>query len=175
MRDPNAPKRLPGRALRPAEIERFLDRVARGETVTQACRALGIGYETIYRRLRYGHSEYDPEFARRYDEATAWQIPEVEDALFARAKAGNVPAIGLFLSNRASDRYSLRPELAPARGIASRDGEIRQPPVALSAAAKSQIFEIVRRELLGADAAPAGGEETVEAELVEAPEVSRDN
>lgn len=80
--------------------ESVLESLSKGATVQNACRAANIGRTTFYNWLKE-----DQTFALRVAHTEEAAIQCVEDALFASALSGKVPAQIFFLCNRRPDRW----------------------------------------------------------------------
>ena len=94
MADPVHPVMLP------EERETILGCLAKGKSLTAACKAARVSYGHV-RRLR----RRDPEFDRLYRMACESQDDRVEDRLYKSARKGHYGAQVLWLTNRAPDRW----------------------------------------------------------------------
>jgi hypothetical protein len=84
----------------PVAKEQFLECLRNGMRRYQAIKEVGISRWTLRE-----HIEHDLVFARACDEAELDSIEIIEDALFRKAKSGNVTAMIFLLCNRDPDRW----------------------------------------------------------------------
>jgi hypothetical protein len=80
------------------EHEKFLSMVSYGVGVTNA------GYEVGWTPAKTKKKLKDPEFAQLVADAQEMLAERFEQALYARAQAGNVPALQLVLYSKYGDR-----------------------------------------------------------------------
>lgn len=90
---------------------------AQGLTLAQIALTLGISYDTLNERKK----EYS-EFSDAIDLGKAKGIATVTNALFNKAKEGDVPAMKYYLNNRDNDAWKDRHDIqiAGLDGIADR-------------------------------------------------------
>lgn len=80
--------------------EQFLEFLAAGHAIGAAAKALGVCRQTVR-----AHRVKDPDFDQACKEVLNARVEVVEDALFEKAKEGNVTACIFWLCNRHSDRW----------------------------------------------------------------------
>jgi hypothetical protein len=78
----------------------LLESLSKGVSVTEACKAAGIGRRTYYNWL-----EKDPDFEKDVRASEQAQIQTVEDSLYMNALNGNVTAQIFYLCNRSNKRW----------------------------------------------------------------------
>jgi len=79
---------------------KYLGALRQGLRRGAAARAAGISRETVRSLVKN-----DKDFARQQEEAEADACDIIEDALFQKAKSGNVTACIYWLQNRSPDRW----------------------------------------------------------------------
>jgi hypothetical protein len=83
--------------------EAFLMALRKGLRLTAAAEAVGMTYQGVLRYIKLY-----PDFRREMDEAEAQACDVIENALYEKARAGNVTAMEIWLFNRRKDRWSDR-------------------------------------------------------------------
>lgn len=87
----------------PDRQEAFLEGLRRGMRLSAAAEAVGVSWSTVR-----NYSKIYSDFKTRMDEAEAQACDVVENALFEKAKSGNITAIELWLFNRNKNRWADR-------------------------------------------------------------------
>ena len=87
---------------------RLLQLLSEGNSISQACAAVGIGRTTVYRWL-----ESDTEFARALDTARTRMIAAAERTLLHAIEHGDTRA-AMWLLERLAPEYRLTRESAPS-------------------------------------------------------------
>ena len=86
-------------------LKRIESLAAQGLTEEQVYLSLGISHDTFYRMKKQ-----NAEFSEALKKGKAKGIAVVTNALFQKAKEGNIPAMIFFLKNRDRESWSDNPE-----------------------------------------------------------------
>lgn len=78
----------------------IIENLSQGNSVEGTCKKVKINKTTFYEWVKK-----DKQFAEDVEKARLSQVVVVEDALFKKAKAGNVTAIIFFLCNRSPEKW----------------------------------------------------------------------
>lgn len=90
-----------GRRITQARIEELLQKLEDGADLTAAAHAIGCKRDAIYKRMQRSKA-----FKERVEEAQAIADGDIVNALFKKAKAGDVQAIKYWLGNRRRGEWS---------------------------------------------------------------------
>lgn len=91
--------------------EKFLEEYAKGLTVAQAARKVGVSDITVF-----NHINKNPDFKRRYQAAMETNTDVLEDSLHSIARGGNLTAIFGMLKARRPERWRERMDLTNSDG-----------------------------------------------------------
>ncbi|MCJ2530707.1 MAG: hypothetical protein LN413_00095 [Candidatus Thermoplasmatota archaeon] len=90
----------PPKSFTPAKRKAFLASLRRGSSIPEAAASVGVDRTTPHKTLKA-----EADFARQVELAQLAAIRTVTNALWKRARGGNVTAAIFFLCNRDRDRW----------------------------------------------------------------------
>ena len=121
-RKPAAEKKKPGRkAFKPTEeqLAQLESLAAQGLTIEQMMRVVGIGVSTYY-----DHKDKIPAISEAIERGRAKGVATITNALFNKARAGDVQAIRYWLNNRDSEQWADRREIDLSGSVGTHEDRL---------------------------------------------------
>jgi AcrR family transcriptional regulator len=145
----------PQRSIDGHRLEALCEALRKGCTRRQAITSAGLSATTFYRHLKG-----DSDLRQLVEDAEAFSIATVENALWKSATGGNVTAQIFYLINRAPDAWKDRQTLATIAAAAAAGGDNEPDPAAVRKAFNQLTGEALealqeRESRLLADVYPA--------------------
>jgi len=130
----------------------FLEALRSGARRGAAAESVGVTRQCV----AY-HAKDDPDFDAAIIQAEADACELVEDALFQKAKKGDVASMIFYLCNRAKERWRNPMQRIEQTG---RDGGALEVSFLSAEERKARIDDLIRKRGSGASRAVAGGTES---------------
>lgn len=92
--------------------EQFFRLLSEGCKVVAAANAVAISWANLYRKRKF-----DPEFAKRWEDARRIEVKHLEEEAFRRAKNGSDKLLMFLLERRDPEKYGHRQEVTHRGGV----------------------------------------------------------